>query len=163
MVSYLKDKYHTIAEAAVTQTKNADCSQLMPHLDSYAGTTTTLPRPDQSSVNSNPKTEADEAEVSESTTLLSHSHSHSHSHPQFPNPSSTTDDLEASNSTITNAALSSSSSSNTMFVTLSSIYGASAVMLGAFGAHGLKKRIGDPGRVANWSTAAQYQVSFPWV
>lgn len=31
-------------------------------------------------------------------------------------------------------------------------------MLGAFGAHGLKKRIADPQRIANWSTAAHYQV-----
>lgn len=31
-------------------------------------------------------------------------------------------------------------------------------MLGAFGAHGLKKRIADPARIANWGTAAQYQV-----
>jgi len=45
-----------------------------------------------------------------------------------------------------------------LFFTLSTVYGASAVALGAFGAHGLKKRISDPARVANWSTAAQYQV-----
>lgn len=38
------------------------------------------------------------------------------------------------------------------------IFGATSVMLGAFGAHGLKKRIADPARIANWSTAAQYQV-----
>jgi hypothetical protein len=31
-------------------------------------------------------------------------------------------------------------------------------MLGAFGAHGLKQRIADPARIANWGTAAQYQV-----
>jgi uncharacterized membrane protein YgdD (TMEM256/DUF423 family) len=36
--------------------------------------------------------------------------------------------------------------------------GASSVMLGAFGAHGLKKRIADPARIGNWGTAAQYQV-----
>jgi len=35
---------------------------------------------------------------------------------------------------------------------------ASAVALGAFGAHGLKTRINDPNRLANWGTAAQYQV-----
>jgi uncharacterized membrane protein YgdD (TMEM256/DUF423 family) len=45
-----------------------------------------------------------------------------------------------------------------MFWTLGCLYGASSVMLGAFGAHGLKKRIADPQRIANWSTAAQYQV-----
>lgn len=45
------------------------------------------------------------------------------------------------------------------FWTTGCLYGASAVMLGAFGAHGLKSRISDPSRLANWSTAAQYQVS----
>lgn len=44
------------------------------------------------------------------------------------------------------------------FWTIGCLYGASSVMLGAFGAHGLKKRIADPQRIANWSTAAQYQV-----
>ncbi|RMY44145.1 hypothetical protein D0865_10750, partial [Hortaea werneckii] len=37
------------------------------------------------------------------------------------------------------------------------LYGASSVMLGAFGAHGLKSRISDPARIANWGTAAHYQ------
>ena len=36
-------------------------------------------------------------------------------------------------------------------------FGATAVMLSAFGAHGLKKHISDPNKLANWSTAAQYQ------
>ncbi|KAN0092466.1 DUF423 domain containing protein [Hyaloscypha variabilis] len=44
------------------------------------------------------------------------------------------------------------------FWTLGCIYGASSVTLGAFGAHGLKKKIADPARIANWSTAAQYQL-----
>jgi uncharacterized membrane protein YgdD (TMEM256/DUF423 family) len=44
------------------------------------------------------------------------------------------------------------------FWTIGSIYGASAVALGAFGAHGLKKQISDPTRLANWNTAAHYQV-----
>ena len=44
------------------------------------------------------------------------------------------------------------------FWTIGCIYGATSVTLGAFGAHGLKKRIADPGRIANWNTAAQYQV-----
>lgn len=50
-----------------------------------------------------------------------------------------------------------------MLWTIGCLYGASSVALGAFGAHGLKKRIADPQRIANWSTAAQYQVctSFP--
>merc|ERR1712098_792749 len=49
---------------------------------------------------------------------------------------------------------------NTMppFWTIGCIYGASAVTLGAFGAHGLKKRIADPAKLANWGTAAQYQL-----
>jgi uncharacterized membrane protein YgdD (TMEM256/DUF423 family) len=38
------------------------------------------------------------------------------------------------------------------------VFGATAVGLGAFGAHGLKKHISDPNKLANWSTAAQYQV-----
>jgi Uncharacterized small membrane protein len=38
------------------------------------------------------------------------------------------------------------------------LFGASAVALGAFGAHGLKNRITDPRKLANWGTAAQYQV-----
>ena len=45
-----------------------------------------------------------------------------------------------------------------MFWTLGCVYGASSVMLGAFGAHGLKKRIADPQRLQNWGTAAHYQV-----
>ncbi|TVY21118.1 UPF0382 membrane protein [Lachnellula arida] len=42
--------------------------------------------------------------------------------------------------------------------TIGCIYGASSVALGAFGAHGLKKRIADPSRIANWNTAAHYQL-----
>jgi hypothetical protein len=45
-----------------------------------------------------------------------------------------------------------------VFWTVGCVYGASAVICGAFGAHGLKKHIADPSRLANWSTAAQYQV-----
>ncbi|KAF4625512.1 hypothetical protein G7Y89_g12657 [Cudoniella acicularis] len=44
------------------------------------------------------------------------------------------------------------------FWTLGCIYGATSVTLGAFGAHGLKKRIADPARIANWNTAAHYQL-----
>ncbi|KAI1650017.1 hypothetical protein F4815DRAFT_441950 [Daldinia loculata] len=47
---------------------------------------------------------------------------------------------------------------NSMYWTLACIYGASAVGLGAFGAHGLKKLISDPTKVANWATAAHYQL-----
>lgn len=45
-----------------------------------------------------------------------------------------------------------------VFWTIGCVYGATSVALGAFGAHGLKKRIADPARLTNWSTAAQYQV-----
>lgn len=45
-----------------------------------------------------------------------------------------------------------------VFYTLATLFGASSVILGAFGAHGLKRRINDPARLANWSTAAQYQL-----
>ncbi|KAE9985981.1 hypothetical protein BLS_003003 [Venturia inaequalis] len=45
-----------------------------------------------------------------------------------------------------------------LFWTLGCVYGASSVMLGAFGAHGLKKKIADPARLANWNTAAHYQM-----
>ncbi|KAK3896688.1 hypothetical protein C8A05DRAFT_39766 [Staphylotrichum tortipilum] len=38
------------------------------------------------------------------------------------------------------------------------VFGAAAVGLGAFGAHGLKKHISDPNKLANWSTAAQYHL-----
>lgn len=44
------------------------------------------------------------------------------------------------------------------FWTIGCLYGASSVMLGAFGAHGLKRRIADPARLQNWSTAAHYQL-----
>ncbi|KAH8786851.1 hypothetical protein BGZ57DRAFT_756083 [Hyaloscypha finlandica] len=44
------------------------------------------------------------------------------------------------------------------FWTLGCIYGASSVTLGAFGAHGLKKKIADPARIAHWNTAAHYQL-----
>jgi uncharacterized membrane protein YgdD (TMEM256/DUF423 family) len=45
-----------------------------------------------------------------------------------------------------------------MFWKIGALYGAAAVGLGAFGAHGLKTRISDPAKIANWSTGAQYQV-----
>ena len=48
-----------------------------------------------------------------------------------------------------------------MFWTIGCIHGATSVALGAFGAHGLKKRVSDPQKLANWSTAAQYQVEGP--
>ncbi|KAK3934517.1 hypothetical protein QBC46DRAFT_399529 [Diplogelasinospora grovesii] len=48
--------------------------------------------------------------------------------------------------------------SSAIFWKIGALYGATAVGLGAFGAHGLKRHISDPQRVANWSTAAQYQL-----
>jgi uncharacterized membrane protein YgdD (TMEM256/DUF423 family) len=48
--------------------------------------------------------------------------------------------------------------SSETFWKVGAIYGATAVILGAFGAHGLKRHIADPARIANWSTAAHYQV-----
>ncbi|CAH0476591.1 unnamed protein product [Peronospora belbahrii] len=41
---------------------------------------------------------------------------------------------------------------------IGAIAGASGVMLGAFGAHGLKNRVKDPQMLKNWETAAQYQL-----
>jgi uncharacterized membrane protein YgdD (TMEM256/DUF423 family) len=45
------------------------------------------------------------------------------------------------------------------FYTTACLYGASSVLLGAFGAHGLKNRVSDPAKLASWGTAAHYQVS----
>lgn len=36
--------------------------------------------------------------------------------------------------------------------------GASSVLFGAFGAHGLKNRVSDASRLQNWSTASHYQM-----
>lgn len=36
--------------------------------------------------------------------------------------------------------------------------GASAVLLGAFGAHGLRSMVSDPAKLQNWATAAHYQL-----
>ncbi|OAA56153.1 membrane protein [Niveomyces insectorum RCEF 264] len=46
-----------------------------------------------------------------------------------------------------------------LFWRVGALYGATAVALGAFGAHGLKNRISDPQKLANWSTAAHYQLA----
>jgi len=47
--------------------------------------------------------------------------------------------------------------SSQLFWKLGAVFGATAVGLGAFGAHGLRNRISDQQQLANWSTAAQYQ------
>ncbi|KAK3361822.1 hypothetical protein B0T24DRAFT_640169 [Lasiosphaeria ovina] len=50
------------------------------------------------------------------------------------------------------------SMSSALFWKVGALSGALAVGLGAFGAHGLKKRIADPAKLANWGTAAHYQL-----
>ncbi|KAI8951914.1 hypothetical protein F4801DRAFT_543061 [Xylaria longipes] len=45
-----------------------------------------------------------------------------------------------------------------MYWTLGCIYGATAVGFGAFGAHGLKKVVTDPAKIASFATAAHYQL-----
>ncbi|KAK7757941.1 hypothetical protein SLS62_000319 [Diatrype stigma] len=64
----------------------------------------------------------------------------------------------SNNTTVAGTSTRSSRRTN-MFWTVGALYGASAVCLGAFGAHGLKKSISDPARIANWGTAAQYQAT----
>ncbi|KAI0593677.1 hypothetical protein F4775DRAFT_489940 [Biscogniauxia sp. FL1348] len=59
---------------------------------------------------------------------------------------------------LTRLGIRSRRSHSAMFWALGCAYGASAVAFGAFGAHGLKKIITDPARLANWSTAAHYQL-----
>lgn len=55
--------------------------------------------------------------------------------------------------------MSNSSTSATTYWRVGAIYGAAAVCLGAFGAHGLKSRAGiTDAKLASWSTAAHYQV-----
>ncbi len=56
------------------------------------------------------------------------------------------------------AAVAAAASSGMFFFRVGALYGATAVALGAFGAHGLKGRISDPQKLANWSTAAHYQL-----
>ncbi|KAL0937453.1 uncharacterized protein CTRU02_207184 [Colletotrichum truncatum] len=49
--------------------------------------------------------------------------------------------------------------SSQLFWRVGAVFGAAAVGLGAFGAHGLKNRISDPAKIASWSTAAHYQLA----
>ena len=72
----------------------------------------------------------------------------------------TTPTFSPSNTTNMDSPSPSTTRPRNIYWSLACIYGASAVMLGAFGAHGLKKRIADPQRIANFGTAAQYQVRF---
>jgi hypothetical protein len=46
-----------------------------------------------------------------------------------------------------------------VLATLAAVYGGTAVVLGAFGAHGLKKRIADPQRI-QVSTRISYPTAF---
>ncbi|GAW16127.1 hypothetical protein ANO14919_055500 [Xylariales sp. No.14919] len=45
-----------------------------------------------------------------------------------------------------------------MYWTLGCVYGASAVAIAAYGAHGLKKIVPDPAKIASFGTAAHYQL-----
>ncbi|KAI0384165.1 DUF423-domain-containing protein [Hypomontagnella monticulosa] len=47
---------------------------------------------------------------------------------------------------------------NNFFWLLACALGASAVGLGAFGAHGLKDIVKDPAKIANWDTAVLYHL-----
>ncbi|KAI0912800.1 hypothetical protein F4824DRAFT_499613 [Ustulina deusta] len=58
----------------------------------------------------------------------------------------------------TSASTSVASAKKNMYWTLGCIYGATAVGLGAFGAHGLKKVVTDPAKIASFTTAAHYQM-----
>lgn len=96
------------------------------------------------------------------------SHNTTHNHPADPIPSETEPLLKPqdistippypSSSNTTTTTNPSPSTTMPLFFTLSTVFGSTAVMLGAFGAHGLKRRINDPARIANWSTASQYQL-----
>jgi len=44
-----------------------------------------------------------------------------------------------------------------MWISVASLMGASAVVLGAFGAHGLKTRL-EPASLTTWSTAVEYHL-----
>ncbi|KAI1258477.1 hypothetical protein F5Y18DRAFT_346176 [Xylariaceae sp. FL1019] len=45
-----------------------------------------------------------------------------------------------------------------MYWTLGCVYGATAVCMGAFGSHGLKKIVTDPAKLSSFGTAAHYQL-----
>ncbi|KAK1999820.1 DUF423-domain-containing protein, partial [Colletotrichum falcatum] len=48
--------------------------------------------------------------------------------------------------------------SSQVFWRLGAVFGATAVGLGAFGAHGLKGRFFNAAKIASWTTATQYQL-----
>ncbi|KAI1426766.1 hypothetical protein F5Y12DRAFT_256475 [Xylaria sp. FL1777] len=58
----------------------------------------------------------------------------------------------------TSTSSSVASAKKNMYWTLGCIYGATAVGIGAFGAHGLKKVVTDPAKIASFTTAAHYQL-----
>lgn len=59
--------------------------------------------------------------------------------------------------------MSSTSSTSTTYWRVGALYGAAAVVFGAFGAHGLKTRISDPAKIAAFSTGAHYQAGLSLV
>lgn len=79
--------------------------------------------------------------------------SNPHAHESSPLLSSGTTVTEVQDQDTESAKMSSA-----FFWKVGAVFGATAVGFGAFGAHGLKKRIADPAKLANWSTAAHYQV-----
>ncbi|CCF45124.1 hypothetical protein CH063_14308, partial [Colletotrichum higginsianum] len=56
--------------------------------------------------------------------------------------------------TTTTTAAHEETMSSQAFWRVGAVFGAAAVGIGAFGAHGLKGRISDPAKIASWSTAA---------
>ncbi|KAI0877697.1 hypothetical protein GGS24DRAFT_497626 [Hypoxylon argillaceum] len=60
--------------------------------------------------------------------------------------------------TSTSPSTASSRAKKNMYWTLGCIYGATAVGFGAFGAHGLKKVVTEPAKIASFATAAHYQL-----
>ncbi|KAI0474779.1 hypothetical protein F4859DRAFT_514627 [Xylaria cf. heliscus] len=58
----------------------------------------------------------------------------------------------------TSTSTSTSRRARNMYWTLGCIYGATAVGFGAFGAHGLKKVVTDPAKIASFATGAHYQL-----
>ncbi|KAM7205199.1 UPF0382 membrane protein [Naviculisporaceae sp. PSN 640] len=72
-------------------------------------------------------------------------------------PRSSATSLQQNTPSRAKRALSAAMSAST-FWKIGAVYGAAAVGFGAFGAHGLKKRIADPAKIDSWKTAASYQL-----
>ncbi|KAF0695397.1 Aste57867_13786 [Aphanomyces stellatus] len=56
------------------------------------------------------------------------------------------------------AAASAVAASSSLWWKVGAVSGATAVVLGAFGAHGLQTRVKDPKLLKNWDTAAHYHL-----